>query len=563
MSWIDWEELTLVQKVAQMVVVRASGHLFDHQIEYPAWEPTQAVLRHYIEDLGVGGVILLGGTAVEVGLRSQQLQHWSTIPLLMAADIEEGVGQRFAGATRFPPPMALGAMAQQDLPGAIAQSHQMGSTTAEEAIAIGLNWILAPIVDVNNNPDNPVINIRAWGETSEQVSQLTHAFIQGAQQHPVLTTAKHFPGHGDTAIDSHLTLPVIPHDATRLEAVELPPFLGAIATGVDAVMTAHLQIPAWDADYPATLSRSILTGQLRQQMGFNGLIVTDALIMGAITQHYGAEEAAVLAVAAGADIVLMPADPEASIAALVEAIETGRIPLEQIHASLERIWQAKHRVCSLPISGDTSHAWEHAQPDPVQLEALARPEAIASVTTILQASMQVHRPPISRLEQPSNAHPLRNLVILDDALNCPFLARQAPAIALPQYLGYHLRVLDSYSPKMRLDPDRILFDRELHPETPDWQPTLLQLFIRSNPFRVSSGLTDLALDWLKFLLQTEQLQAVVFYGTPYVLDRFLPLLPAHIPYVFTYGQMEAAQAIALNTLWGKDLQPTSDSTFTD
>ncbi len=545
----DWETLLLPQQVAQMVVVRASGHLFDPQIEYPDWEPPAAVLQHWLKDLGVGGVILLGGTAAEVGLRSQQLQDWAEIPLLISADIEEGVGQRFAGATRFPPPMAIAAIARQDLTQASAHAEKMGEITAQEAIAIGLNWVLAPVVDVNNNPDNPVINVRAWGETAEEVSQLTTAFIRGAQRHPVLTTAKHFPGHGDTAIDSHLDLPVIPHDKARLDAVEFKPFVEAIATQVDAIMTAHIQIPALDPIHPATLSPAILTGTLRESLGFTGLIVTDALIMGAITSRYGDNEVPVMAVEAGADIVLMPVDPEGAIQAICDAVEAGRIPLERIHASLERIWLAKYKVISVPVTGDGSHAWEQAQPNPVQMEKLAQPEAIATVTAILQASMQVHRPIPSRLSARDTTQPCCNLVILDDALNCSFLARSAPAIAIPKKLGYQLQVIDSYTPKIAFDPDKIIFEHELHPETAAWQPTLVQLFIRSNPFRDSSGLTQVALDWLKFLVQTEQLQALVLYGTPYVLEQFVSLLPVEVPYVFTYGQMELAQAIALDALF--------------
>jgi len=555
----DWETLSLPQKIAQMVVVRASGHLFDSQIEYPDWEPPAAVLQHWLQDLGVGGVILLGGTAAEVGLRSQQLQDWAAIPLLISADIEEGVGQRFAGATRFPPPMAIAAIAHQDLPQAIALAEKMGEVTAQEAIAIGLNWVLAPVVDVNNNPENPVINIRAWGETAEEVSQLTTAFIRGAQRHPVLTTAKHFPGHGDTAIDSHLDLPVIPHDKARLDAVELKPFVEAIATSVDAVMTAHLQIPDLDAVYPVTLSPTILTGTLRESLGFAGLIVTDALIMGAITSRYGDNEVPVMAVEAGADIVLMPVDPEGAIQAICDAVEAGRIPLERIHASLERIWLAKHQVISVPVTGDGSHAWEQTQPDPVQVEKLAQPEAIATATAILQASMQVHRPIPSRLSARAATQPCCNLILLDDALNCSFLSRSAPAIALPQKLGYQLQVIDSHTPKIALDPDKIIFEHELHPETADWQPTLMQLFIRSNPFRDSSGLTQVALDWLKFLVQTEQLQALILYGTPYVLEQFVSLLPVEVPYVFTYGQMELAQAIALDALFKLAIDPADQA----
>jgi beta-glucosidase len=304
------DRLSLPEQVAQMVVVRASGHLFDHQIVYPIWEANRSTLQHYIADLGVGGVILLGGSGAEIGLRTQDLQNQAPIPLLIAADIEEGVGQRFAGATWFPPPMALAAMAAQDYDQALHHAEAMGAVTAAEALAMGINWVLAPVVDVNNNPHNPVINIRAFGQTPDLVSDLATAFLRGAQRHGVLTTAKHFPGHGDTALDSHLDLPCLAHSLERLSQIELPPFAAAIAAGVDTIMTAHLQIPALDQHHPATLSAPTLTGLLRQQMGFQGLIVTDALVMGAITRRYGPYEAAILAIAAGADLLLMPLIPK-------------------------------------------------------------------------------------------------------------------------------------------------------------------------------------------------------------------------------------------------------------
>lgn len=176
-------------------------------------------------------MILLGGSAVEVAVRSQQLQDWAALPLLLAADIEEGVGQRFSGATWFPPPMALGAIARQSLDAACDLARQMGEITAQEAMALGLNWLLAPVVDVNHNPLNPVINVRAFSDRVDHVTALTSAFIRGAAAYAVLTTAKHFPGHGDTTTDSHLDLPVLLHDLERLTTLEFPPFQGAIAAG--------------------------------------------------------------------------------------------------------------------------------------------------------------------------------------------------------------------------------------------------------------------------------------------------------------------------------------------
>jgi beta-glucosidase len=529
----DWKTLSLAQQVAQMVVVRASGHLFDAQIEYPVWEPPAQTLQHWVQELGVGGVILLGGSTAEVHLRTQQLQNWAPVPLLMAADVEEGVGQRFAGATWFPPPLALNAIAQTDLDRATDYAEQMGAAIAQEALAIGLNWVLAPVVDVNNNPDNPVINVRAFGETPQIVSQLSTAFIRGCRRYPVLTAAKHFPGHGDTAIDSHLDVPVLLHSQQRLDQLEWLPFQAALAAGVDAVMTAHLLLPALDADHPATLSRSVLTAALRQTLGCTGLIVTDALMMGAIINRYGPDEAPVLAVEAGADMVLMPVDPEAAIAAIGRAVETGRIPLSQIHASLERIWRAKRTV----LAGLASTAI--ALP-----ETLApSPQATALATAIVRNSLQVYQPSPSRLHSGTmeaiGAAP-RNLILVDDVLNSAFLTKQAPAITVPRDRGYTLQWVDRHAPSRS----------PVHLPT---QPTLVQLFIRGTPFRGNTELLQTAQNWLQALLDTDCLQALVLYGSPYVLEPLVSQLPADVPYVFSYGQMPLAQSIALDALFAQSI----------
>lgn len=547
----DYSSLSLEEQVAQMVVVRASGYLFDHQIRYPAWEPPAAKLKHWLENLAVGGVILAGGSAGELALRSQQLQAWAKIPLLIAADIEEGVGQRFAGATWFPPPMAVGAIAKRDALLAQHYAEQMGAITAQEALAIGINWVLAPVVDVNNNPLNPVINVRAFAENPIEVSHLASAFIQGAQAYPVLTTAKHFPGHGDTAIDSHLDLPVLPHSPIRLAEIELPPFAAAIAAGTDAVMSAHLLIPAWDTERPATLSPTILTQLLRQEMGFAGLIVTDALVMGAIATRYGPNEASVLAVEAGADILLMPLDPPGAIQAVCEAVTEGRLSLERIQASLERIWKAKLKVLSPTLAQYTS-----ASPaSSIQVDAsqaitkpshnmfsyqLAQQEALSTSASLLQNSQLVR----GTVPLPARAGSLLNLIVVDDALSCNFLGQHTPAIAVPKQLGYQLQLVDCHTPAIQ--------GKDLLCPTSDTDPTLtlLQLFIRGNPFRGSAGLTPVAAEVFKILLRNGKLQALVIYGSPYALDQFLPSLSPETTCIFSYGQMPDAQAIAMEVLLG-------------
>lgn len=517
----DIDTLTLTELVAQMVVVRTCGYLFDHQIPYPDWEATNSTMQHLVE-LGIGGVIFLGGSAAELALRSQQMQAWAKIPLLIAADIEEGVGQRFPGATWFAPPMAISQIAKTNPQLAAQYAEAMGAITATEALAIGINWILAPVVDVNNNPDNPVINVRAFGKTPSVVSPLANAFIKGAKAYPVLTAAKHFPGHGDTTTDSHVDLPLIPHSPSRLAEIELAPFTSAIASGVDSVMSAHLLIECWDAQYPATLSKPILTGQLRDKLGFTGLIVTDALMMDAIAKRYGINESPVLAVEAGADILLMPSDPEGAINAVCAAVKKGRISKQRIQESVERIWHAKRQVEGIKI--DVSK---------ISTE-LAKPEALETVNQILQSSQVVSGK--FPLTQTSNG---RNLIVVDNLLgSSKFLTEHSPAIALPKSFGYTTALCDRHTP----------FDPTLETNN---LPTLLQLFIRGNPFRGSSDLTQIGMNWFNKLLSSGNLQALLIYGSPYILEKLAPAIHFELPCIFSYGQMPQAQDIALRVLFDK------------
>lgn len=531
-SLADDIQLPLEEQIAQMIVVRASGYLFDRQIRFPQWEPDHQRLRYWLETLNVGGVVLLGGSAVEVAQRSAQLQNWAKTPLLIAADIEEGVGQRFAGATWFPPPMALGDIAKSNLSLAKQYAREMGKVTAQEALGIGINWVLAPVVDVNNNPDNPVINVRSFAETPETVSELSGAFIEGAQQYSVLTTAKHFPGHGDTATDSHLALPILEADRDRLETVELPPFESAIAQGIDGVMSAHLLVPSWDKTLPATLSPKILTQQLRDNLAFEGLVVTDALIMGALNEVASPEELPILAIEAGADMVLMPADPERAIASIMAAVNNGRLSRERIAASVERIGKAKAKL-------------ETASEGNVLTE-LATAHAQQTKTDILKASLQTSGNLPLPLPKPDQ--PLKNLIIVDDLLNCDFLDRNHSAIALGQQLGCQLQLLGQ---------------AQVFPEPPSQSPlTLVQLFTRGNPFRGESGLSETAKQFLQGLFQQDCVQAVIVYGSPYVLNWLKPNLPNHVPWIFSYGQMSEASAIALGQLFDLSQLPKSqDQSF--
>ena len=281
--------------------------------------------------LGVGGFILFGGDQERVRALAKELRQKSRVPLLIAADLERGAGQQFSGATGLPPLSAIASLGDVD---AVRRAARL---TAREARTLGLNWDLAPVCDLDIVPENPIVGTRSLGSDSRKVAMLAQAWIQACQAEGVLACAKHFPGHGRTRTDSHAGLPVV--DASRAELLEhdLAPFRAAIEAGVAGVMTAHVAYPALDASgAPATMSREMLQWLLRQQMRFEGLIVTDAMIMeGAIAEH-GDEEAAVRALDAGCDLLLYPKDLEAVASAIDRAIATHRLDSGRIQASLRR-----------------------------------------------------------------------------------------------------------------------------------------------------------------------------------------------------------------------------------
>ena len=513
--------LSLREKIGQLITVRTTGYLFDHQIRYPAWEANQQQLKKWLGELNIGGVILLGGSCVEIAQRTQQLQNWAKTPLLICADIEEGVGQRFSGASWFPPPMALSQVAVNSPQMAIEYAQQMGAVTAQEALAIGINWILAPITDVNNNPLNPVINVRAFGEEPDIVAKLANSFITGCQDLPILTTAKHFPGHGDTANDSHLDLPTVTHNLDRLEEIELRPFQQAIDHGVDVVMTAHLLVKAFDGDNPATLSYPILTEQLREKMGFEGLIVTDALIMGGVAKYATTGEIAVRALQAGADILLMPEEPEVAVECILQAVEQGVLTEERIDRSFDRITKAKEKIFK-----------PENQIKPLDLELISTEKSQTLVEEICLHSLQKKGDlPVSSIGSHESGI---NLIIIDDLLSCDFLDRQTPAVTTPETCGYKTQIMEAKN------LDLLKYENE---------SILLQVFVRGNPFRGSAGINDQIKQQYQNLLENNKIQALVVYGSPYIADWFKEQVGEQTPWLFSYGQMSSAQQVVQESLF--------------
>src|SRR5689334_24166093 len=344
-AWVKstLRKMTVDEKIGQLLFTTYHGSFT------AADSDAYRQLVHDVQDLHVGGfIVITHGSALGIvksqayptAVLANQLQSKSKLPLLIGADFERGTAMRYDEGTSFPTAMAVAAA------GNPKDAYTMGKITALEARATGVHWVYAPDSDVNNNPGNPIINTRSFGENPQRVAEFVSAFVRGVEENGGLATTKHFPGHGDTSADSHIDLPVIHANRDRLEHLELVPFRAAISSGVSSVMTGHLSVPTIEPDpnTPATLSHNILTGLLRNELGYRGLIVTDAMEMGGITVRFSPGEAAVRAVTAGVDCVLMSPVPDAAFEALQGALKSGRISKERLDESVRRILQAKARL---------------------------------------------------------------------------------------------------------------------------------------------------------------------------------------------------------------------------
>ena len=364
-------QMSLEDKAAQMVMVRAYG-----QYRSPRSAEYRGLLAD-VRDLRVGGLVVFDSDLESIPRLLNGLQDAAAVPLLVAADLERGLGFRVRrGPVSFPHAMAIGAT------GSEAMARFVGEVTAREGRALGIHWTFAPVVDVNNNPLNPIVNVRSFGEDPQLVARLARAYIEGARAGGMLTSAKHFPGHGDTAIDSHVALPTIEVDRARLEAVELMPFRAAVDAGVDSVMVGHIAVPVVDpTGAPATLSPALSGELLRGDLGFDGLIVTDALEMDGLRPAW-AGGAAVRAVVAGADVVLLPADTRVAIQSLVRAVAEGQLTEERLDVSVRRILETKARL--------ELHRKRRVEIDEIGRH-VARPQDVRGAAKLAQASITVVR----------------------------------------------------------------------------------------------------------------------------------------------------------------------------
>ena len=323
--------MTLKDKIAQMIMVRINGEFYNDE----HWRKKQ--VTSLIKKYNIGGIISYTGSVHGTYYNLKELQEISKIPLFVAADYERGIGQ-FIDGTLFPTNMAVSATGNPE------NAFKQGKITAIEAKAVGVNMVFAPVLDINNNSNNPIINFRSYGDNPEIVNKYSLPYIQGIQSQNIIACGKHFPGHGDTNTDSHTSLPIINKTIEELFDNELIPFKNACDNKVRSIMIAHILFPELDPDNPATLSKKITTGILRERWGYEGLIITDALEMGALTSHTWHGEAAVKAIEAGADIILLPIDVEIAINSIYNAVLDNRISEKRIDESLKRIISEKERI---------------------------------------------------------------------------------------------------------------------------------------------------------------------------------------------------------------------------
>jgi len=483
---------------------------------------------------GYGTVIL--GQPLEAASLLNRLQALSRVPLMNTADFETGVGFRLAGATAFPRQMAMGAIAGADAERLVREEARV---TALESRAIGVQVNFAPVADVNNNPRNPVINIRSYGEDPSRVAALVSAYVAGARDGGLIATIKHFPGHGDTDVDSHLGLPVIPYDRARLERLELVPFRRGIEQGVGAVMAAHIELPSLDPapSTPATFSRPILHNLLRQDVGFAGLVYTDSMSMDAVTKMVAPGEGAVRAIGAGADQLLHSPDPAAAFDAVKHALASGRLSHEQIDESVARVLRAKaamglHVKRAVDLEAVAASVGGRAH------EALAQDAFTRSITLVKDDKRSVP------LKAARDA-PILYLSIVDYPSGWQIAAPSRTFTAELKKRWPHVTAIEvsDHTPVSDLDLVRAI--------APRYAAVVAAVFVRSTS---GSGRLDLAADLVRLLKDLARITdgaavplVTTMFGNPYTAS-FVPELPAVL---LTYDFYDQAERAAVRAIAGE------------
>ncbi|MCA1635870.1 MAG: hypothetical protein LC802_19815 [Acidobacteria bacterium] len=553
LKWADGElkRMSLEEKTGQLISVGINARFLNQESD------EYKTLRRQVEENHVGGIILFRGPVYESVHLVNRMQAHARLPLLISADLEAGSGMRFEDTINLPWNMAVGATGEPDF------ARRQGTITAREARALGVQQIFAPVVDVNNNAANPVINVRSYGEDPASVAKFAAAFTEGAQGGGVIATAKHFPGHGDTSVDSHRGLPIIKVKRERLEQIELVPFRAVIGAGIGAVMSAHIGLPEIDptivkplprdaairpayvdeggeivdesAYLPGTLSPVVLGGLLKRDLVFDGIVVTDALDMSGLTIYFKQDEAAVRAVLAGADMLLKPADPDAASRGLREAVKTGRLSEKRVEESARKILAAKY---------DLGLVKRRLTPIEEIDRLVSSPDATKLAEEIAARAITLVRDE-SKLLQPEGGAGLRpgarvfNLAITNGEdrffIAGPFTSQLARMGRRADTV-----VLDSRS------TDEEVKEALERAQKADVVVASMYGRVRSGASN-SVGLPEQGARALNALLERKVPVIGISFGNPYLLRNF----PALGTYVVAYGDMPSLQRAAARALLGQ------------
>jgi beta-N-acetylhexosaminidase len=532
-EWVDktLASLTLRQRIGQMVMQWVLGDYTNvHDTSY-------AQMVRWVEQDGIGGLSMSLGTPIEVAAKINDLQRRAKVPLLVSADLEPSLGRLegglFAhylldagGATVFPTAMAIAATGRD------TDAYDVGKAIAREGRAVGIHINFAPTVDVNNNPANPVINTRSFGEDPQRVARLSAMFVRGAMEGGQFATAKHFPGHGDTDVDSHVGLPIVKANRARLNAVELVPFRAAINEGAALVMTAHIALPAIEGDSstPATLAPRIITDLLRDSLGFRGVAITDAMTMEGVGKGYSTEQSSVLAVKAGADILLKPSDPTKAIDAVLAAVERGEITRARIDSAVRSILELKVRsgVATTPM---------------VSLERLREvvgsPEHRARAADIAQRSITLLRDRDNLI--PISADTGRMLVV-----------RYAPETEIKAGRSFDTELRALRARGRRLDVARInpgatrdvldSLDRMANAAS----TVIIAAYVRRVEGSGRAAVPVPIANWIESVAKRRRV-IVVAFGNPYMIGQF----PNVGSYLAAYGVGDDLERAAVRALFGR------------
>ncbi len=525
-QWLN--SLSLRDRVAQLISMACVG-------ENPSTRSRDfQKFRHWVADLHIGGLIVnnrvIGGQVRNAEPYAMvtflnRMQRLARIPLIVQGDFERGPSMRVAGTPRFPYNMAYGAA------GDLEATRYLGAETAREARALGFHWIYAPDADVNNNPDNPIINIRSYGEDPATVAAHVAAYIDGAHSDPgnrVLVTAKHFPGHGDTDVDSHLGLGRVGASRERMNAVELVPFKAAIEHGVDSIMTAHLAVPAIEPEeIPATVSPKVITGLLRDELGFKGIIVTDAMDMQGLTKLFGPAEASVRALEAGVDMLLMPTDPEKAIDAVLKAVAEGRLTRKRIDQSVLKILSAKAALG-------------------IQRRRFTNPEKIADVIDSADAeerAQSVANRALTLVRDGGNIVPLK-----DPDNSCVLVLTEHRYSQQGRQFVTELRQRSPQAMKIRvLDPTSSQADLDdAGASAQQCNAVVIAAFVTVNANRGNVALPGEFPALVNRVLGSGKPAAIISFGNPYLLRAF----PSAGAYLATFSTTTTSETAAARALLG-------------